>query len=131
MQADVDEAATRLQDATGLPREAGEVLDVGMGEGRHHQRAGALRDREPGDVGLDNPGHDWPGPPPGHSELVGGGVHSYQRPTRLGEGGRCTPVPQPRSRQQPDPRPASRASSGAAAAVDQATCSSYQSATPS
>jgi hypothetical protein len=87
MQADIDETAIPLQDAAGLPGQAREVLDVGVREGRHHQRTGAGRERQPGRVGLDEPGHCRPSPPPGHSELVGGGVHSNHRPAHLGKRG--------------------------------------------
>lgn len=48
MQPDVDETAVRLQDTANLPRQGGEVVHVGVREGRGHQVEGGSGERGAG-----------------------------------------------------------------------------------
>jgi hypothetical protein len=93
MQADVDEPTIRLQDAANRPCEGCEVVHVGVRERRHHQVEGAVREREPDNVTLNQGSHERPGPMPGDAELIGRRIDPHHRPSRGGEGSQMDASP--------------------------------------
>ena len=86
MQADVDEAASGSKQATTLPGEGSEVVHVAVRERRQHQVEGAIRERQPYNVTLNQGSHPRPGPLLGDPELVGRRINSHHRPAGVSQG---------------------------------------------
>ena len=82
MQADVDEPTIRSEDTASLCCKGCEAVHVGVGELRHHQVQGGIRERQFGGITLDQCPPERPGSAPGHSELISdlrGGARSGER----------------------------------------------------
>jgi hypothetical protein len=128
MQADIDEPTTRSQDAAGLGCQDREVVHVGMGELRHHQVHGPIRERQPSGIGLSQRRLKRSGPAPGHSKLIGRRIHPDDGPSCASQGGQVCASPAAHIKAVAWTGSHQRKSSGVAVALWAAMLSSYQSA---
>lgn len=93
MQADIDEPTTRSEDATGLCCKGREVVHVGVGELRHHQVQGTIRERQLSGISLDQRSPERSGSEPGHSELIGRRIHAHDGPSCASQAGQMRASP--------------------------------------
>ena len=93
MQADIDEPATRSEDAAGLGGQDREVVHVAMGELRHHQVQGPTCEWQPSSIGLDQRRPKRSASVPGHSELIGRRIHAHDGPSCASQGGQVCASP--------------------------------------